>query len=160
MTNYSKARDEYLESEVLSAGPVRRVQLLYEGAIESICQARAALAAKDIPARTKKVNKALDILSELSISLNHDGGAPVSRQLVELYDYAQRCLIDGNANQADEPLANAEQVLKTVLEAWSSIPEVVPSSIASRSNHQVPADYGSGDSFAVRSVGSGLDQLG
>ncbi len=160
MTNYSKARDEYLESEVLSAGPVRRVQLLYEGAIESISQARAALAAKDIPLRTSKVNKALDILSELSISLNHEGGAPVSRLLVEIYDYGQRCLIEGNSNQADEPLSNAEQVLKTVLEAWSTIPEPATPSISFRSNHHVLADYGPGDSLTVRNVGSGLDQLG
>lgn len=160
MTNYSKARDEYLESEIMSAGPVRRVQLLYEGAIDSISKARVALAQNDILARTQKVNKALDILSELAISLNHSGGASVSRELVEIYDYAQRCLIEGSANQTDKPFGDAERVLKTVLEGWKSVPEVETPLIAASSTNYVTADYGSGDSFTVGRISPGLDQLG
>ena len=161
MTNYSKARDEYLESEILSAGPVRRVQLLYEGAINAIAKARVALAAKDISSRAAQVNKALDILSELALSLDHSRGASITRELVELYDYAQRCLIEGSTKQVDKPFADAEQVLRTVLGAWQSIPELEdPSVAAAPQRHHVPADYGSGDRLSVGSEGSGLNQLG
>ena len=161
MTNYSNARGEYLESEILSAGPVRRVQLLYEGAIDAIAKARVALAATDIPTRAAQVNKALDILSELVLSLDHSRGASITRELVELYDYAQRCLIEGSTKQADKPFADAEQVLRTLLDAWRNIPELKdPSVAAAPPRHHVPADYGSGDRFSLGSVGSGLNQLG
>jgi len=159
MTNYSRARDEYLESEVLSAGPVRRVQLLYEGAIDAIVKARLSLAAKDIPARAAQVNKALDILGELALSLDHSSGASMSKELVELYDYAQRRLIDGTSTQTDKPFAEAEQVLKTLQDAWKSIPEIETPSIPAPPSHRVPRDYGSGDTFSVGSVGAGIDQL-
>ena len=104
MTTYSTVRDQYLENEILAAGPVRRVQLMYEGAIEAIVQARSALAARNIAARTVQVNRALDILTELALSLDHNGGASVTKELVEIYDYAQRCLIEGNSQQQDAPL--------------------------------------------------------
>ena len=167
MTNYTSASDQYLESEILSAGPVRRIQMMYEGAIEAIAKARAALAAGDIPTRAAKVNKALDILAELSLSLDHTRGASVTRELVEIYDYAQRCLIEGSAKQVDNPFADAEQVLKTVLDAWRSVPEVETESLATNSSaspsggrYIMPVDYGSGDSYSVGSVGAGLNQLG
>ena len=160
MKNYGSARDQYLESEILSAGPVRRVQLLYEGAIEAIARARVATEEGDILTRAAKVNKALDILTELSLSLDHGRGAPVSRELVEIYDYAQRCLIEGSARQAGKPFADAEQVLRTVLDAWKNVPEVGGSlGVASPGRH-VPVDYSAGDSVGLGSVGSGLDHLG
>lgn len=164
MTNYSKARDEYLESEILSAGPVRRVQLLYEGAINAIAKARVSVAAKDIPARAAQVNKAMAILTELSVSLDHSGGASVTWELAEIYDFAQRSLLDGSSTQTDKPFADAEQVLTTVLEGWKSIPEIeVPSAPSARSlsaSPYAPIDYGAGDSFSVGQVGSSLNQLG
>ena len=164
MTNYSKARDEYLESEILSAGPVRRVQMLYEGAINAIARARLALAAKDILARAAQVNKAMAILTELAVSLDHSGGASVTRELAEIYDFAQRSLLDGSATQTDKPFNDAEQVLKTVLEAWKSIPEVeapsAPSASSLSASPYTPLDYGAGDGFSVGQVGSSLNQLG
>lgn len=161
MTNYSKARDEYLESEILSAGPVRRVQLLYMGALEAIGKARVALAAKDIPTRAAQVNKAFDILTELALSLDHTRGAPVTRELIELYDYAQRCLIEGNASQTVQPFANAERVLKTVLEGWKSIPEIETGSVVPPvPNAHVAFDYGAGDNVGAGRVTSCLDQVG
>ena len=161
MTNYSSARDQYLENEILSAGPVRRIQLLYEGAIEGIASARLALSAGDIPRRASKINKALAILAELALSLDHSRGASVTRELVEIYDYAQRCLIEGSSKQADQPFADAEQVLKTVLEAWKAVPEVPTASVAvSSGSGYMPLDYGADDTYSVGSVSSGLNQLG
>jgi flagellar protein FliS len=163
MTNYSKAHDEYLESEVLSAGPVRRVQLLYEGAIDAISRARAAQAVKEIRTRAMQVNKAMDILSELSLSLDHASGASITKDLTELYDFVQRQLIEGSSKQLDEPFGNAQQVMMTLLEGWKSVPEIEQPSVASASRSPrsyVPVDYGVGDSVSVGSVSSSLDQMG
>lgn len=163
MTNYSKARDEYLESEILSAGPVRRVQLLYEGAITAIGKARTAQAGKDISARAAQVNRAMDILSELSMSLDHSSGTAVTKELVELYDFAQRQLIEGSAKQMDEPFESAERVLKTLLEGWKNVPEIEqPSSgsSAAAATRYVPVDYGVGDSVNIGAVRASLNQLG
>ena len=124
MIAYSNTRDQYLENEILSAGPVKRIQLLYGGAIQAIEKARVALAERQISSRTAHVNRALDILTELALSLDHSRGVGLTRELAEVYDYLQRRLLEGNATQQDAPFAEAERLLKTVLEGWKSIPEV------------------------------------
>jgi flagellar protein FliS len=163
MSTYAKAREEYLESEILSAGPVRRVQLLYGGAIEAIGKARGAQASKDLLTRAAQVNKAVDILSELALSLDHSSGATMTKDLAELYDYAQRQLIEGSSKQSDALFADAERVLKTLQEAWLVVPEVEVSGAggtASPSNRYVPVDYSAGDSVSIGGVSSSFNQLG
>ncbi|MGA3025215.1 MAG: flagellar export chaperone FliS [Bryobacteraceae bacterium] len=110
--------DSYQEAEVLSASPLHLVRLLYRAAIEAIAAARRCLAARDIAGRTRAVNKALRIVTELAFSLDHQQGAELSRTLVELYDYVQRLLIDANCRQVDPPLAEAQKLLATLQEAW------------------------------------------
>jgi len=159
---YSRARDEYKVSEILMAGPIRRVQMLYEGVIDATGKARQALSAKDIPARTTQVNRAIEILTELAMSLDHSCGATFTGKLAELYDYSQRRLIEGNAKQQDEPFVEVEGLLKTLLDAWKTIPEVTeperPSVVLS--GGYMPVDYGTGDNVSVGGVLIGIDQLG
>jgi flagellar protein FliS len=112
--------DSYQEAEILSASPLHLVRLLYRGAIEAITTARRCLAAGDIAGRTQAINKAFKIVTELAFSLDHRQGAELSRTLVELYDYVQRLLIDANCRQADPPLAEAQKLMTTLLEAWEN----------------------------------------
>jgi flagellar protein FliS len=110
----------YREAEILSASPLHLVCLLYRGAIEAIATARQCLAGRDIAGRSRAVNKALKITTELIFTLDHQKGAELSRKLVELYDYVQRLLIDANCRQADAPMAEAQTLMVTLLEAWET----------------------------------------
>jgi flagellar protein FliS len=159
MTPYSRARDEYLESEIFAAGPVRRIQLLYEGMIEAIGKARAALARRDIRGRTTQVNKTILILTELMASLDHSSGLPVTKSLAELYDYAQKRLLAGNSAQTDQPFAEVEELMKTLLAGWTAIPEV-ESSVRPSAVSYMPVDHGSSERVSVRSVRASINQLG
>ena len=114
------ANDSYQEAEILSADPLQLVRLLYRGALDEIVRARSCLAMRDIPGRVRAVNKAIRIVTELAVSLNHQQGGEISRGLVELYDYVQRLLIDANCRQADEPLAEAQKLMSTLQEAWEN----------------------------------------
>ena len=112
----------YVEEEVLSADPITLVRLLYRGAIEAVEAARQRLAERDIFGRSRAISKAVDILGELVASLNHQEAPEVSRQLVELYDYMQRRLLAAHFEQADAPLAEVLQLLRTLAEAWNGAP--------------------------------------
>ena len=112
--------DSYQEAEVLSASPLELVRLLYRGAIEAIAKARQCLAAGDIAGRSQAITKALRIVAELTLSLDHQKGAELSRTLVELYDYVQRLLIDANCRQVDSPLAEAQELMATLQAAWEN----------------------------------------
>jgi flagellar protein FliS len=112
------ANTSYQEAEILSAEPLQLVQLLYRGALDEIVRARGCLAMRDIAGRSRAVNKAIRIVAELALSLNHEQGGEISRSLVELYDYTQRLLIDANCRQVDGPLAEAQKLMTTLQEAW------------------------------------------
>jgi flagellar secretion chaperone FliS len=130
--------DSYQEAEILSANPLHLVCLLYRGAIEAIVKARESLAARDIAGRSRAVNKALRILSELIFTLDHKQGTTVSKPLVELYVYIQRLLIDANCRQVDTPLSEALTLMTTLQEAWEICEVAEP---AAQGIHQGESEY-------------------
>ncbi len=109
---------DFLEDEILAANPLRLVQLLYQGALDSIISARRHLKFADIRARSRAISKAMSIVTELSLSLDHATGGELSKNLADLYAYTQKLLIQANTQQTDAPLAEAERLLSTLLEAW------------------------------------------
>lgn len=109
----------YLEHEVLEAHPVKLVQLLYRGALDSIASARRHLREGDIRARSQSITKAMLIVTELSSSLDVEHGGDLSRNLRDLYAYVQRLLIKANFEQREPPLIEAERLLFTLHEAWT-----------------------------------------
>jgi flagellar secretion chaperone FliS len=114
-------RDVYLESKVLSADPVELIQMLYQSALDSVGEARTHLAKGDIAQRSAAISKVARILLELTASLNHEAGQEISRNLAELYQYMQLRLLDANLKQSDEPLAETQQLLTTLLGAWEGV---------------------------------------
>jgi len=108
----------HLEDEILTANPVHLIRLLYRGALDSITSARRYLKLGDIRARSRAISKAMAIVTELSLSLNHTTGGDVSKNLAELYAYAEKLLIQANQEQSDPPLAEAERLLSPLLQAW------------------------------------------
>jgi flagellar protein FliS len=112
----------YIDEEILTADPIRLIQMLYRGALDSITSARRYLKLGDIRARSRAISKALTIVTELSLSLNHSVGGDLSKNLAELYAHTQMLLIQANVKQSDAPLAEAERLLSTLQEAWQGCP--------------------------------------
>jgi flagellar protein FliS len=111
-SNYST----YLETEILSADPIKLVCMLYRGAMEATAAARRHLKAGEIRERSRQIARALDIVRELSRSL--DPQYEISGPLRDLYTYMQTRLIEANAKQIDAPLAVVEQLLSTLHDGW------------------------------------------
>jgi len=109
----------YLENEILSASPLRLIQMLYAAALDSISFARRCLVAGDIRARSRAITRAMRIVTELSRCLNREAGGDLSQNLANVYGYVLRLLIDGNVKQSERPLAEAERLLSTLAEAWT-----------------------------------------
>ena len=112
------AQDAYLEGRILTAEPLELVRMLYRGAVDSTRRARAHLAGGRIAERSREICQALALVSELSGSLDHDRGGELSARLAGLYDYMQRRLLEANARQQAEPLAEVENLLTTLLVGW------------------------------------------
>ncbi len=110
--------DKYLESEVLTADPLKLVNMLYRAAIDTVGAARAHLAVGQIRERSRKIVKAWEIVNELRRSLDEERGGEIARSLHQLYLYMQGRLLEANARQQDAPLAEVEQLLSTLQQGW------------------------------------------
>ena len=110
---------DYLEDEVLEANPLQLIEMLYRGALGSIAAAKRHLRSGDIRARSASISKAMAIVTELSLSLNHREGGEISANLAALYGYIEKLLIQANREQRQPPLSEAETLLSTLLEGWS-----------------------------------------
>jgi flagellar protein FliS len=108
----------YTDGRIYSDNPLNLVVALYEGALDATQQAAKALRAGDIPVRTKAINKAIAILTELLVSLDHKKGGEISQNLKRLYSYMQVQLLTAHARKLPAPIDEVSSLLSTLLEGW------------------------------------------
>ncbi len=113
-------RQSYEERNVLEADGCQLVVLLYRAAIEALDEARGHLARGEIRGRSERLTRASEIVNELALSVNHEVGGEIGRNLVELYDYVQYQIQTANSEQVEPPLVEARQILATLAEAWEA----------------------------------------
>jgi flagellar protein FliS len=111
----------YLETRILSAAPLELVSILYEYAIVRVQDARAAVAEGNVAARSAAISKALAIIGQLDGTLDHKAGGEVASNLAHLYRYMRERLTAANLNKSDSMLAEVEELLRTLGEAWKAI---------------------------------------
>jgi flagellar protein FliS len=117
----SQAHRDYRESRILSADPVEVVHMLYQVAIDNLNAAIACLRTGDNFERSRVVSKAQGAVDELMFALDNEKGAPLARNLAELYDYVQREIIAGHTRRSEPSLRNALKILTTLSEGWSGV---------------------------------------
>jgi flagellar secretion chaperone FliS len=139
--------EHYLQIEILNADPVKLVSILYRAAIEALGAARRHLQLGAIRERSLQITKASAIINELMLSLNHQQGGEISRTLGGLYAYMQSRLIEANSRQIEEPLAEVQNLLATLLEAWSVIPSVASRWLA------LPEQVAENEEYVRRALG-------
>ena len=116
MTDYPYAA--YSESSLVGASPLQLVARAYEGAIGAVRQAQQCFASGDIMGRSKAITKAVSILTELMVSLDHQKGGEISANLKRLYSYMQQRLLLAHTQKTVEPAMEVEGLLSNLLEAW------------------------------------------
>lgn len=110
--------EAYKEDTILSSDPIGLIVAMYESAIDSCAIARTCLANKDIPGRTKAVNKICAIIGELMRALDDEKGGEISQNLRRLYVYIQGRVTEAHFRQTAAPLIEAEKLFATMLEGW------------------------------------------
>jgi len=108
----------YVDESILNESPVGLIVALYEGAIETSAAARKHLASGDIPARTKAINKIVNILTELMRALDDEKGGQFSKNMRRLYLYLQGRVLEAQTKKKAAPLEEFERLMSTVLEGW------------------------------------------
>jgi flagellar protein FliS len=114
-----------VHSGVEDASPHRLIQMLFEGALERIAQAKGAMQQNQIARKGELIGKAINIVGGLQGSLNDKEGGALATNLDELYDYIIRRLAQANFANDISILDECGRLLGEIKSAWDAIaPEV------------------------------------
>ena len=116
----SYAKVQY-RSNVEIASPHRLIDMLYEGAIERMVQAKGAMEYGNIEMKGAKINSAISIVGGLRESLNTDVGGDLAMNLDNLYVYIQTILAAAHSRNDASKLDEAIALLGDLRSAWKQI---------------------------------------
>jgi len=111
----------YKEVDTSTATPLHLVVMLYDAAICSLEEARGYMDRKDISGRSRAINKATAIISELQASLNLREGGDIASSLSRLYDYMKMTLLRACAEQNPDLVVEILGLLESLRSAWRQI---------------------------------------
>ena len=114
------------QAQTSEASPHRLVQMLMEGGLDRIAQAKGALERKDIPARGILIGKAIGIIGGLLEGLDLENQSESVGELANLYEYMMKRLTEANAKADAKILDEVADLLRTVKDGWDAIGTPTP----------------------------------
>jgi flagellar secretion chaperone FliS len=112
----------YQQNSVTTASPGELTLMLYNGCLKFILQAKKAIADKNIEAKNTNIQKAQNIIRELMVTLNMD--QEVSQNMMSLYDYLNRQLIEANLKSDAAILDEVEGLVTEFRDTWKEVIQV------------------------------------
>lgn len=106
----------YKQNSVNTASPAELTVMLYNGCLKFIKLAKLAIEENNIEQRHINLGKAQDIIQELMVNLNMDVG--LSKNLMKMYDYIHRRLIEANTKNDVEILIEVEGFVMSFRDTW------------------------------------------
>lgn len=111
----------YQEVEIKTASAVDLVVLMYDAALGALQQADDSIAAGDIAARARHLNKVSSILTELQATLNFEAGGDISHSLDRLYTYMRNRLFEANLRQDSGAVQEVSRLMSSLRAAWAEV---------------------------------------
>lgn len=114
---YNKAYNQYRENAIFTSTPEELTLMLYNGLIKFIMQAQAAIDEKDIEKANNSIIRAQEIVLEFQATL--DMKYEVSNNLMLLYDYMYRRLMEANIRKDKDILGEVLGFAKELRDIWA-----------------------------------------
>ncbi|MDF3936917.1 flagellar export chaperone FliS [Pseudomonas citronellolis] len=111
------------QSQVHDASPHRLIQMLMEGGLSRIAQAKGSMEREQFAQKGMLIAKAAAIIGGLREALNFEAGGEIAQNYANLYDYMSRRLSDANRSNEVEILDEVSGLLRTIKEGWDGIPQ-------------------------------------
>lgn len=110
-----------LHSGIENASPHRLIQMLINGAIAKMAQAKGHMQAKDIAKKGEDISMAISIIGGLRDSLDHEKGGPMAENLDSLYEYMTYRLMEANLKNDVALIDETHDLLMEIKTAWDTI---------------------------------------
>lgn len=115
-------RQNHIQGGIESASPHRLVQMLMEGALEKILAAKSYMAKNETTKKGEHISWAISIIDSLRSCLNVEVGGDFARNLLDLYNYMERRLVEANINNDPAMLDEVGQLILEIKAGWDAIP--------------------------------------
>jgi flagellar secretion chaperone FliS len=109
----------YKQNSINTASPGELTLMLYNGCLKFIQQGKVAMQAKNIEEKNTNIIKAQKIIQEFMVTLNMD--IPVSKDLMAMYDYLYRRLVEANTQNDPAILDEVSGFVTEYRDTWKQV---------------------------------------
>jgi len=122
-----------VESAVMSASQQQLVIMLFDGALSALVRARLFLEDGNIPAKGLALSKAINIIENgLKVGLDEERKDELTQNLIALYAYMVRRLLQANLRNDASAIEEVENLLRNIADGWkeaAGIPTLVQDAV-------------------------------
>ncbi len=111
----------YKQNAVATENKGRLVVMLYDGAIKFLRQAVEALEREDYVEKGRLINRAIDIIEELNVTLDMEVGGEIAQNLRNLYYFMGKRLTEANVKRSAKMIEEVIDLLEDLNSAWRQI---------------------------------------
>ena len=113
--------DQYRTQAATTASPSQLVLMLFDGVLAEVARAGRALAPPvDVVDAHDCLGRAQAIVTELTLTLDHERGGQLATNLASLYAFCEERLVDANVRKSPEHLDDVTDVILGIREAWET----------------------------------------
>ncbi len=109
------------QAQVADASPHRLIQMLMEGGLSRLAQAKGAMLHGQGAQKGELISKAIGIIGGLREGLDLNQGGEIAANLDRLYEYMVACLVEANVTNDAAILDEVADLLRNVKSGWDAI---------------------------------------
>lgn len=113
--------EQYKSNEISTVSQGRLIVMLYEGAIRFLNVAIENNTPRKYDVVNNHILKAQEIVTELMLALNMENGGEVANNLLGIYVYIKKRLLEANMKKDSEILSEIIKYLEDLKLAWEEI---------------------------------------
>ncbi|MDA3901156.1 MAG: flagellar export chaperone FliS [Spirochaetes bacterium] len=121
MALQSNPYDQYKKTQVNTASQGKLIVMLYDGAIKFLNIAIEHMEPKTYDIVNNNIIRAQDIITELISSLNMDTGGEIANNLLSLYLYFKKRLLEANMQKESVIIEEVVKHLRELREVWNEV---------------------------------------
>ncbi|PIJ48338.1 flagellar export chaperone FliS [Erwinia sp. OLTSP20] len=108
-----------VESAVMSASQAKLITLLFDGALSALVRARLFMQDQNLQGKGQSLSKAINIIDNgLKLGLADNNGDELAQNLLSLYNYMVRRLLQANLHNDITAISEVEELLRGIADAW------------------------------------------
>ncbi|MDZ6814448.1 flagellar export chaperone FliS [Escherichia coli] len=108
-----------VESAVMSASQQQLVTMLFDGVLSALVRARLFMQDNNQQGKGVSLSKAINIIENgLRVSLDEDSKDELTQNLIALYSYMVRRLLQANLRNDVSAVEEVEELMRNIADAW------------------------------------------